>query len=366
MLYQYAAAAFTLGLLADWTSAAGSTHGSTCYDIKYAYKSASCCNQDLTRVTDFTVAAPPPPPMFAPSSPNICEGKKPTHNTMSKPSGDHHFDDVHCLVDNVVNALEQGGANVTHGYKGGMNVGSRLPVTTPFFEAGMCPVNVHWKLGTEHLSLGEYDDQGSGPSGGHRRLASNARKGFQCHKYDSYDPKFTTPYNWKHCSDMEVGQTYEVQWPHSAAGACGTPWQYQTPFYDGVFCKDHIISLDPLNTFQKIGVQAQIFTIVNDEHYYYPDLMRGMIIDGDYGHDLAKYTGSTTGSTRSNQVCSQFTPITWQVDRKCHLISASSFDKMCHDMKTQLDDMSSDLHPHGSRELAAHYLTADNQQRRRA
>ena len=105
---------------------------------------------------------------------------------------------------------------------------------------------------------------------------------------------------------------------------------------------------------------------MNDEHYYYPDLMRGMIIDGDYGHDLAKYTGSTTGTTRSNQVCSQFTPITWQVDRKCHLISASSFDKMCHDMKTQHDDMSSDLHPHGSRELVAHHLTADNQQRRRA
>ena len=29
-------------------------------------------------------------------------------------------------------------------------------------------------------------------------------------------------------------------------------------------------------------------------------------------------------------------PITWQVDRKCHLISASSFDKLCADMKIEV------------------------------
>jgi len=163
---------------------------------------------------------------------------------------------------------------------------------------------------------------------------------------------------------MEVGQTYEVHWPHSAAGACGTPDQYQSPFYDGVFCRDGIISLDPLNTYQKIGVQSQTFTIVNDEDYYYPDLMRGMIVEGDFGADMAKYTGSTTGTSRSNEICSTYTPITWQVDRKCHLISASTFDKMCADMKSQRDDMSSDFYPHGSRELVADHLAANNQQRK--
>ena len=40
-------------------------------------------------------------------------------------------------------------------------------------------------------------------------------------------------YNWEHCIDMTVGQTYEIHWPHSTVGACGTPYQYQTPFYDG-------------------------------------------------------------------------------------------------------------------------------------
>ena len=40
-------------------------------------------------------------------------------------------------------------------------------------------------------------------------------------------------YDWEHCVDMKVGQTYEIHWPHSTVGACGTPFQYQTPFYDG-------------------------------------------------------------------------------------------------------------------------------------
>ena len=46
--------------------------------------------------------------------------------------------------------------------------------------------------------------------------------------------------------------------------------------------------IDPLNTFQKIGVQAQVFTVVNDESYYFPDLIRGMIVDGAKGADIAK------------------------------------------------------------------------------
>merc|ERR1712113_605103 len=109
---------------------------------------------------------------------------------------------------------------------------------------------------------------------------------------------------------------------------------------------------------------AQVFTIVNDEDYYHADLFAGWIVDGDYGSDIAKYTGSTTGTSRSNEICSRYTPITWQVDRKCHLISASSFDKMCADMKAQRDDMSMDLYAHGSRELVADEFAADNHQRR--
>ena len=178
-------------------------------------------------------------------------------------------------------------------------------------------------------------------------------------------------YHWKHCKHMHVGGTYEIHWPHSAAGMCGTKWQFQTPFYDGVLCNDDAVasvwgagdsSLTQLP--QYVGVEAQVFTITNDPADNKNLNINGAIKTGGAWTDVAKYTGSTTGTTRNNEICSKFTPITWQVDRKCHLISASSFDKMCEDMKAQRDDMSGDLYPHGSRETTASHLTADNQQSR--
>lgn len=277
---------------------------------------------------------------------NPCAGKKPDLPNLA------------CVIDAVEMTKEQSGVNVTKGYQGTRETDA-MPITGTYRDAGLCPVNVHWHLGTEHYSVGEYDEFGTGPE----ETNNDERIGFQCKFYDANDEKFTKEYEWENCVDMTVGQTYEVHWPHSAAGMCNTPWQYQTPFYDGVFCRDDVIS----DTAAQIGVQAQTFTIVNDEQYYYPDLFSGMIINEATGHgsDLAKYTGSTTGTSRNNDICSQFAPITWQVDRKCHLISASSFDKMCGDMKAQGDDMKDDLHAHGSRELVADEHAADNHQTRK-
>jgi len=203
-----------------------------------------------------------------------------------------------------------------------------------------------------------------------RRLA-DARYGYACHHYDANKPGFSKPYDWQHCVGMVVGATYEVHWPHSVLGACHTPYQYQTPFYDGVLCH---VTEELVNGCVKnkdclsnaVGVQGQVFTIINDEQYYYPDLIRGMIVSDhesgtEFGKDVAYYTGSSTGTSRTNAICSPYSPITWQVDRKCHLISASSFDKLCADMKQQYDDMSSDLHAHGARILVKGKWAADNQ-----
>ena len=205
-------------------------------------------------------------------------------------------------------------------------------------------------------TTGQYDETGSGPS----TTVSSEQMGYQCMSYDSTDAKFTTAYNWQNCVNMQVGPTYEVQWPCSAAEACGTLNQYQTPFADGVLCNWATVGN---TTYEQIGVQAQVFIVVNDESYYYSNLIRGMLVDATSGHgsDMALYTGSTTSSSKSNTVCSQYAPITWQVDRKCWPISASSFDKMCADMKAERDDMSSDLYPHGSRVLVADALAANNQ-----
>ena len=270
------------------------------------------------------------------------------------------FPNIDCIVDGMTNVGPQAGANVTAGYNGDMPV-DVTPITEPYYTQGLCPVNVHWHLGAEHLSVGQYDETGAGPM--IEDLDGGIRQGHQCTAFDAEDPKFTRPYQWKYCKSMEVGQTYEVHWPHSAVGACGTPNQYQTPFYDGVFCNldmDTFSTLEPQQIASAVGVQAQVFIVVNDEQYFWPDLMRGMIVDGDFGSDVAKYTGSTTGDARSNEICSQYSPITWQVDRKCHMISASSFDKLCYDMLQQRDDMSGDVYPHGSRETVADELAANN------
>ena len=326
---------------------------------------------------------------------NPCEDQKPYHAG----PGDHYFSNTKCFHDTVALTLEQAGANVTKGFVGGFDAKSRVPITQKYSDAGLCAVNVHWHLGAEHLSVGQYDLKGSGPGHDHRKLAEGleqgsgdvhdtpptrprhdpdeygvvdssapVRSGFQCHHYNSMTVAQKGDYEWKYCEHMQVGATYEVHWPHSAAGACGTKWQMQSPFYDGVFCRDGIITIAPLNTYEKIGVQAQVFTIVNDDDpkYVNMNLFEGMIDDATHGYgggDMAYYTGSTTGTSRDNQVCSRYTPITWQVDRKCHMISASSFDQMCKVMKEQADDMSSDTHPHGARDLVNFTLAANNQQR---
>ena len=92
----------------------------------------------------------------------------------------------------------------------------------------MCAVNVHWHLGNKHLSTGQYDENDTDPSEvGERRLAAgNIHKDAQCSLYNKTVEKFTKKYDWKYCTGMEVGQTYEVHWPHSMLGACGSQWQY--------------------------------------------------------------------------------------------------------------------------------------------
>lgn len=331
-------------------------------------------------------------PAAAVESKNPCDGKKP-----GKGAG---FDNLQCIQSSVTMAVEQAGGNVTLGYNQGTHNSDAKPVTTTLAEAGMCPVNVHWHLGAEHVSAGEYDMahtavSANGPStakydarqpAGRKLLAASGGTtylGGRCTHYPNLSTDQKKDYDWKYCKNMVVGETYEVHWPHSEMGACNTKWQYQLPFYDGVLCRlgeeaypgkgkfglgkvgDNA---DPVGLPGQIGVQAQVFVVVNDETYYYPDMLRGMIVTNDgpgtanavMGKEVTAYTGSTTGTSRDNTICSAYGPVTWHVDRKCHLISASSFDKMCKDMLDQADDMSDDIYPHGAREHVSDELSANN------
>merc|ERR1712028_116908 len=222
-----------LTVICAYAQASSSPASSTCLDLKKVYQGNSCCGNDA--VTEVGAQIVPKPAHQINYGNNPCDGKKPTADYW------------------------------TAGYAGLIDSSSREPILTTYLQAGLCPVSVHFHLGAEHYSKGQYDETGTGPHGtspGVRR-SGEERQGFQCKLYDASDAKFTTEYDFKFCSDMHVGETYEIHWPHSAAGACGTPNQYQTPFYDGVFCTDGILCLDDtgdctgLNTYQKVGVQSQ-------------------------------------------------------------------------------------------------------------
>ena len=59
---------------------------------------------------------------------NPCEGQKPYHAG----PGDHYFSNTDCFKDQTALTLEQAGANVTKGYKGGLDAGSRVPITEEY------------------------------------------------------------------------------------------------------------------------------------------------------------------------------------------------------------------------------------------
>jgi hypothetical protein len=137
---------------------------------------------------------------------------------------------------------------------------------------------------------------------------------------------------------------------------------------DGVLCyanENSMATADAVDAvfdskLAKIGVQGQVFTVVNDDAYDYPewDMLYGW--NSDLASNVAIYQGSTTGQKDGNVVCrGTGGVVTWQVDRGCHKVSAKAFDKMCKSMLEQSDDMSDDIHPHNARETVDAALASD-------
>merc|ERR1711865_1096163 len=154
-----------LTVICAYAQASSSPASSTCLDLKEVYKGNSCCGNDA--VTEVGAQVVPKPAHQINYGNNPCDGKKPT---------DAYCNNQNCTTDGSSltggrdpNIFEQAGANVTAGYQGDIEASNRQPITTSFLEAGLCPVNVHFHLGSEHYS-----------------------KGFQCKLYDAADAKFTT------------------------------------------------------------------------------------------------------------------------------------------------------------------------------
>ena len=245
----------------------------------------------------------------------------------------------------------------------------------------MCPINVHYHIGAEHNSNGQYDQpfdsgavgEGNGPTYSADEIAlypflrnDKNYTGKRCDFYRNYEDYGLTksdfvdsPSAFKYCDGVKVGETYEFHWPHSTLGACGdTNDQWNTPFNDGLVCladpslsPGEPVPLDPIildlvgtqALADNLGVQAQVVTIVNTgtDRYYFPNFFEGMLVNKalGLGQDITAYTGSRTGATFGDQPgderCDAASPVSWQVDRKCHLLSATALDEMCKEIKTR-------------------------------
>merc|ERR1719263_2586838 len=249
----------------------------------------------------------------------------------------------------------QSATDVTKGASG--TADPALAPIVDYNDMGMCTVNVHWHIGAEHRSEGQYDENAA----------------FDHPNKDTYAGGTVNEYDWKYCKDMHVGLTYEFHWPPSSLGACQTPWQYQYHFLDGVLCGATMGNVDIgtasqllMDKTHGIGVEGQVFTIVNGMggEAIRPtwDVLNGW--DRQAAKDVAYYQGSTTGDAvqscaNAGDMCrGTGNLVTWHVDRECHTLEASTMDEMCRRMLViSADDMSPDVIPHGARETVVASLT---------
>merc|ERR1719326_2804333 len=251
-------------------------------------------------------------------------------------------------------------------------LGAETGARVDYDGAGMCTVNVHWHIGAEHRSDGEYDPDADFDhpnkdtyAGSHRRLASadgSMQIGHMCNVgkqlWDEADPSVqksdgsVNEYDWKYCKDMHVGLTYEFHWPHSSLGACQTPWQYQYHFLDGVLCGATMGNLDIATAHGALTSNPPGAYIGGEAIRPTWDVLNGW--DRQSATDVAYYQGSTTGdavqsgANAGDKCRGTGDLVTWHVDRECHTLEASTMDEMCRRMLViSADDMSPDVAPHG-------------------
>ena len=231
----------------------------------------------------------------------------------------------------------------------------------PSLAADLCIVNIHYHTGSEHRSDGEYDADGTGPPRREIEVGPDTffEKGDRCHLYNEEDKKWTEPYKWKHCdASTQIGETIEIHFVRSSTSltqqCTSSPWRMQTPFTNGVLCNAGELNLG--DTFgdganqavaDNIVVQAQVFTLANPKYMSDEEIADSTFVlsEGmqrfkarDIGQHLTIYSGSTTGASFGNSVgstrpCDDVSHVSWQVDRKCHMLSAESMDDLCYYMK---------------------------------
>jgi len=259
-------------------------------------------------------------------------------------------------------AEPQSPRDVTAGYVGVKP--SRLPSSAIVTRVDtMALVNVHFHLGAEHRSEGEYDllKPPADDSEARRRLrrlldsgdpaSPLGTYGFYCDQSPGYVEKQDAggfgEYAFEHCENVEVGQTYEVHWVYST-GAAADEAKRLTPGLGGAMTTQ----VNPT-----VAVRAQVFYVTSDDADDIDDFaFAGWRSENVGDGDAAYYLGSTTGRKYDNDASCSPVQVSWNVDRKCRGVSAKTLDAMCAAMKEA--GMEADAAPQGSRDLVTAELSA--------
>ncbi|CAJ1454551.1 unnamed protein product [Effrenium voratum] len=241
-------------------------------------------------------------------------------------------------------AEPQAPRNVTCGFVGEKKARVKPLDTDAVFK--FIQANLHFHLGAEHLSAGEYDLD-SPPPGVEK--ASSVALGKFCGLCD-IPAQQLQPFDFEHCKNVSVGNTYEFHWVFSTGaplvGLRDDGEEGQLGITDGLggalnrtinpkvivrgqACR--IINNASLDTEEKIGADYADFLT----QWRQPPLGQGV-----------RYMGSTTGNSLDDEVCSPI-EVNWHVDTKCCTLSAQAFDRTC---KAMYDEgLREDLKPKGSR-----------------
>jgi hypothetical protein len=189
--------------------------------------------------------------------------------------------------------------------------------------------NLHFHTNAEHKAKDFSIFAGSGDKGG-----------YQCQISQSLTPAELKEPTQNICKGLKPGATIEVHWVHSS---CNT-----TPGYGLAACSTGNC-VNP-----RLRVETQVFTLVNDSQalnfndmVLNPSTVNGFYqaksIPSNTGKSV-EFTGSTTGTSFSNQTCSAF-EVSWAVRPQCAKLDINSLGQWCKGNVFKED------HAHGVRVL---------------
>ncbi|CAJ1334320.1 unnamed protein product [Effrenium voratum] len=206
---------------------------------------------------------------------------------------------VKCADLACTDAEPQSPRDVTPGY-----VGHLTTRYEPYGEEerrNFLQANLHFHLGAEHRSAGEYDQDP--PTSG---LESTVAPGLFC-KTDGLTAPELADYTFEHCKNVSVGNTYEFHWVFST----GAPGQLADDGNEGELgIADGLGGAFARTVNADVIVRGQVCLIYNNA-----SLDTDAKTEADYADFLTKwrspkpgqavkYVGSTTGSSYNNVVCS--------------------------------------------------------------